>query len=390
MFPEAPPLANCLIPGSYNYCVMQGNIYKLLALLPLSYVVVAFLGQDVTERRRPAAELTAGWAFAADTFVGSDPAAYDHLAPAADGLHPGLPWREQPALTDVAGGTFVYRWHAPDTNVRYGLRVPAFYGAYRVYFDGREVGGRGTPSLDADAHADFVASEVLVLPRRARVDIAFEAATHDVYPGGAASAFVVDEYAFLRSTQDRVIALTLFVVGLLTAIGFTVFAASWGSPATERQRSFGALVIAVAGFVAFNDTALLASQWLVVPYAYTYRLHLGFLFASVALAWTYAAESGGAVGFPRVRRGLLYVVIAAAAAAMLLPIAYSSRVLPLVYVPIGLGSLLVGYLAVASGGWRAESAALTRVSLLALVAGVVAAAVAEIGVDQALGLLTLL
>lgn len=262
---------------------MKADIWKLLALLPLSYVVVAFLGQDVTERRQPATDLTAGWAFAPDTFLGAAPAAYGQLAPVAD-LHPGLPWRQQPALSDVSGGTFVYRWHAPDTNLRYGLRVPAFYGAYRVYFDGRLVGGRGTASLDPTTHADFVSSEVLPLPRRPEVAIAFEAATHDVYPGGAASAFIVDEYAFLRTTQDRVIALTLFVIGLLTAIGFTVFAASWGSPAAQRQRAFGALVIAVAGFVAFNDTALLASQWLVVPYGYTYRLHLGFLYAAVALA----------------------------------------------------------------------------------------------------------
>ena len=51
-----------------------------------------------------------------------------------------------------------------------------------------------------------------------------------------------------------------------------------------------------------------------VPYAYTYRLHPASHYATAALAWAYAAEGGGVVGFARLRRGLFCAALAAAPA----------------------------------------------------------------------------
>ncbi len=368
---------------------MKKGIWLFFGLLFGAYVFVAFLGHGSVRHEHTPVRLTNGWHFVPNQLIGADLATLAAVS-VTEGLHPGTPWRRHPALESVDGGTFQYTWQAPDTVETYGLRIPAFYGAYRVYFDGRAVGGRGTPTLDYQQHADYVAADVLALPRKSNVVITFEAATHDIFPGGAASEFVVDRYDLLQSTEDRVVALTLFVIGLLTAIGFTVVAAAWDSPVAKRQRVFGGLTIAVAGLVAFNDTGLLAAQWLIVPYAAIYRIELLFLYGTLALTWIYAAEAGGLRAFPKVRRGLVISMAVAAALAVVLPMAWSSRVLPVAYVPMMLGCGLVLGQALVSRGWSNPLVALARASLLALAVGVAVAAVTEIGVDQLRGMLTLL
>ncbi len=386
-FPNRDWQYHCFVPTKALF--MSRGIWQFFALLLGAYAVVAYLGQDVGRQGSQPVDLTADWRFVPDALLGTDAAAFDSLAVPTD-AHPGAAWRVHPTLRGLGAATFQRVWTAPDTVHTYGLRVPPFYGAYRVYFDGHRVGGRGTPAVDARAQTDFVASEVLALPRKPSVVITFEAATHGVFPGGATGPLVVDHYAPLQSTADRVVALTLFVIGLLSAIGFTVMAAAYGSPVSRPQRAFGALVVAVAGFVAFNDTGLLAAQWLIVPYGVTHRVEAVFLFGSMALVWIYAAEAGGARAFPRLRRGLVYAMIACAALAVLLPVAWSSRLMPLALIPMSVGCAIVLGEALVARDWSVSSVALARTSLLALAAGVGVASVTELGVDQMRGLLTLL
>lgn len=331
--------------------------------------------------------LSDSWTFTPGVFTGAAKTSYSQ--PAISGVNPGQPWQTQAALAKVEAGTFRYELTLPDTLVDYGLRIPAFYGAYRVYIDGRYVGGRGTPSLAEAGQEDYVASEVIALPRRQQVNIALEAASYNIHPGGAATFFNVAPYMALKSTEDRVLGLTLFVVGLLTAIGFTVLATAWGSPVTRRQRAFGGLATSVAGFVALNDTGLLAAQWLVVPYAVIYRAQCLFLYVGMALVWEYAAVAGGIKGGARFRKTLTAAMIAAAVIALCVPIKWSSQILPYAYVPMTIGTLYVGCQILVGAGWRRRSVLLSRLSLFALASGMTIAAVAEIGVDQGLGFLAL-